>query len=82
METLIVKVEGQENISFLITLLHKFDFVTVVKDKIEYNSLNSISNKIPIQWAKSKPSISDFAGIWEDRDITISKLREKAWKRS
>lgn len=37
---------------------------------------------LPILWGKGKPDISDFAGIWKDKDITIETLREKAWKRN
>jgi len=32
---------------------------------------------------KKKPSsldLSNFSGMWEDRDITQESLREKAWK--
>ncbi len=28
----------------------------------------------------SKIDFSEFAGMWKDRDITIEKIREKAWK--
>ncbi len=37
---------------------------------------------LPIIWGKGEPEISDFAGIWKDRNITIEMLREKAWKRT
>jgi len=29
---------------------------------------------------KNKPNFDEFAGLWEDRDITIKDLRDKAWK--
>jgi hypothetical protein len=28
-----------------------------------------------------KDSLSSFAGMWKDRDITIESLRESAWKK-
>ncbi|MDP2894756.1 MAG: hypothetical protein Q8N78_10375 [Sulfurimonas sp.] len=28
-----------------------------------------------------KDSLSSFAGMWKDRDITIESLREAAWKK-
>ncbi len=28
-----------------------------------------------------KDSLSSFAGMWKDRDITIDSLREAAWKK-
>ncbi len=32
------------------------------------------------QLNKNKPNFDEFAGLWEDKDITIKDLREKAWK--
>ena len=43
--------------------------------KVKYKDL-------PIVWGKGKPDISDFAGIWKDKNITLETLREKAWKRN
>jgi hypothetical protein len=28
-----------------------------------------------------KESLSSFAGMWKDRDITVESLRESAWKK-
>jgi len=32
--------------------------------------------------AKEKDPFAGLDGIWEERDITVEELREKAWKRS
>ena len=39
---------------------------------------------LPITWpeGKTNPNIMDLAGIWKDKDITLEKLREKAWNRN
>ena len=39
--------------------------------------------KKDLQKKKNKPdttNLSDFAGMWRDRDITQESIREKAWK--
>ena len=32
------------------------------------------------QQEPKKVDFSEFAGMWKDRDISIEKIREKAWK--
>jgi hypothetical protein len=82
METLIVKVEGKKNASFLIQLLNNFRFVTEVNKENKQNVVDrGVFSDIPITWGTSKPSISDFDELWENRNITLQQLRDKAWKR-
>ena len=40
-----------------------------------------IKNNIEIPIINKNNKFSEFAGMWEDRDITIETIREKAWKR-
>ncbi len=83
METILIKVDNKENMSFLLNLLRKLNFIA----EIQQSTISKIGNlskyaSSPIQWAESKPSFSDFSGIWKDRQISLNQLREKAWKRS
>ncbi|MBN1925873.1 MAG: hypothetical protein JW798_08560 [Prolixibacteraceae bacterium] len=81
MDTIKIKIDGKQNMSFFINLIEKFKFIkeyTVISDKNQ-----KIDNvHIPIEWAKEKPSIDDFAGIWQNNPITIEEIRKKGWKRN
>ena len=81
METLVIKVDKKENVTFLRKLLKKLNFVVEVVEHETDPAKNTV-NEFPVEEPKSKPSIADFAGIWQKRDITLEKLREKAWKRN
>jgi len=82
MDTVTVKIEGQENVSFFINLLEKFNFVKEVsikkKKKKQFSELENPS----IEWAVKKPSINDFSGIWAENPVTLEEIRSKAWKRN
>ena len=82
MDTVTVKIEGQENVSFFINLLGKFNFVKEVSiNKKKKKQLEGFENP-PIEWAVKKPSINDFSGIWADNTVTLEEIRSKAWKRN
>ena len=82
MDTITIKIEGHENVSFFISLLEKFNFVK----GITVNREKALSNKgfedAPIEWADKHPSIDDFTGIWSNRSITLNDIRTKGWKRN
>ena len=81
-DTITIKIEGRENVSFFISLLEKFNFIkeiTVNKKKAKQST--SIEGA-PIEWAENHPSIEDFVGIWSDRTITLNDIRSKGWKRN
>ncbi len=62
MQTLTIKINDNNNVEFLIQLLKKFNFVAEIQtSKKRSNSFDDAH----IIWATGKPSISDFAGIWE-----------------
>jgi hypothetical protein len=82
METITVKIEGQENVSFFVKLLEKFNFVKEVSvNKKKNKQFKGVENP-PIEWAVQKPSINDFSGIWNDNPVTLEEIRAKAWKRN
>ena len=82
MDTITIKIEGRENVSFFISLLEKFNFIK----EITINNKKALQNKsieeAPIEWAENHPSIDDFTGIWSDHSISINDIRSKGWKRN
>ena len=82
METITIKIEGNENVSFFINLLQKFNFIKDIKVNKKKKSVNKILENAPIDWADKKPSIDDFNGIWKDNRITVNDIRTKGWKRN
>ena len=62
----------------------KDNFLNFIKT-LDYIDIRSISSDINISSSnKSKErrnKFSQFTSMWEDRDIDISTLREKAWKK-
>ena len=45
-------------------------------DYIEIKSQQNIKKNN----SEKKDKFKDFAGLWQDRDITLKDIREKAWK--
>jgi len=44
-------------------------------------TLNYIDIKDIVKEKKEKQDFLKFSGLWKDREIDVSKLREKAWKK-
>ncbi len=68
MTTITIHVRDQENANFVLRLLESLNIV----DDIETSTNERIENN------------DDFfalAGLWEDRDISIESIRERAWDR-
>ena len=82
METITIKIEGHENVSFFISLLQKFNFIKEISVNKKKALQNNGLDKAPIEWAEKNPSIDDFTGIWSDRSITLNDIRTKGWKRN
>ena len=80
MQTITVQIDDK-NVDFFIELLKKLNFNTQIQIA---NSIKKPTNKelaSSIRLPKGKPSINDFAGFWSDNPITLSQIREQAWKR-
>ncbi|OQX78331.1 MAG: hypothetical protein B6D61_05810 [Bacteroidetes bacterium 4484_249] len=59
------------------------DLKTEASDHDEHIAkLKKKYSDLPILWGEGIPSIDDLSGIWKDKEITIERLREKAWKRN
>jgi hypothetical protein len=75
MEQIVVQVKNKEKAKVLLELLAALDFVDSVR------SSETAENEVG-----SPPSeeVSDFfslAGLWQDRDVTLETIRQKAWPR-
>jgi len=67
--TLDIKNESMKD-SFL-NFVKTLDYIDIKSEQTtENNTLKDNKNKF-----------SEFAGMWEDSDISIEKIRDKAWKR-
>ena len=55
MDTITIKIEGRENVSFFISLLQKFNFIK----EVTVNKKKAVQNKnideAPIEWAEKHP---------------------------
>lgn len=73
METFILNIRNKAIAKDLENYLSKFNnSIKLIKLHISYK--NSKAEKT------EKGSFFDIAGIWEDSDITVKKIREKAWR--
>lgn len=46
-------------------------------DYVEIKSLENISS-MPVLSKENK--FKDFTGLWENKDVTLKSIRQKAWK--
>ena len=82
MEILTIKVDNRVNALFLRELLQKFQFVKAIEtEEKQKTGIKERYKNLPIHWATEKPVIEDFTNITE-RKLSLSEIREKAWKRN
>lgn len=72
METLIINIRNKKISKELIGYLSKHgDSINVIRlNSQKHSKINK----------KNTGSFFDIAGIWKDTDITLDKIREKAWR--
>ncbi len=58
----------------------KDNFLNFIKT-LDYVEIKEEEKIEVIQNKTSKDKFSQFAGMWENSDITIDSIRTKAWKR-
>ncbi|MDQ1264876.1 MAG: hypothetical protein QG635_25 [Bacteroidota bacterium] len=80
MESLTIFLKSEKEKLFLIELLKNLKISTQI-EKLSKENIHNKINEPEIMNNADKPRIEDFAGIWENREITLEKIREKAWKR-
>jgi len=56
----------------------KNKFLEFIKT-LDYVEIKEIKDNISVKDSK-KDKFSDFAGMWEDSNITQESIREKAWR--
>ncbi len=69
MEQIVVQVKDKHKAQMLYELLTALDFVNVVKTIEQKDE----ENQTPVT------DFFSFAGLWEDRDISLDSIRQKAW---
>ena len=74
METLIVNINKKSIADEITTILESYGETVKIFHLKNPDRFNSKKNK--------ESSLFDMTGIWENSDITLEKIREKAWKRS
>lgn len=75
MEQIVVQVKDKEKAKVLLEILAALDFV----DSVQATEAEEI-----ISDSKVPEKSSDFfslAGLWQNRDITLESIRQKAWPR-
>lgn len=75
MEQIVVQVRDKEKAKVLFDLLTALDFVDSV--------VTSETEEIEVKVAAQEEPLDFFslAGLWQDRDVTLESLRQKAWPR-
>ena len=79
MLSLTIKVNDKQNLDFLINLLSKFSFVEEIQSD---SKENLFSKNLPMRKAQGRPSINDFAGMWQENPKTLEQIGKNAWKRT
>ena len=82
MHTITITINDNKSVDFLVDLLSNFAFIENIKTDSVHDQLQEKEIINPIRPAIGKPSIDDFAGIWQSNPKTLGQIREKAWKRS
>lgn len=74
MTQILVQVKDQKKSNVLLELLKSLDFV---------DSVYTINKEVDTPISNEDDSLDFFsmAGIWEDREITLESIRQKAWRR-
>ncbi|MCB0212331.1 MAG: hypothetical protein KDJ52_23520 [Anaerolineae bacterium] len=75
MEQIIVQVRDKEKAKVLLELLAALDFVDSVK--------TTETAEVDIESLPMEEEVGFFslAGLWQERDITLEAIRQKAWPR-
>ena len=76
MQHIVVEVQDQEKAELLFALLNALDFVTFV-------STEDVQDENATQKGTGDRTEEFFtyAGLWAERDITITSIRQQAWPR-
>ena len=78
MPELIIKYKGAKALRALNDFAKYFDFIIEKPKSKNAPGDKDQKSSLPIEFA-SNPDITALAGIWKDKDITLSELRKNAW---
>ncbi len=73
MTRLHIKIKDNEKAIIVLNLLKQLPFVEIEE---------SVDEKTGKSGKGDKGSLSDLFGLWENRKITLSDIRKKAWARN
>lgn len=76
MEQIVVQVKDKEKARVLFELLSALDFVDSVR--------TSVTEELETTSTAQQIELFDFfslAGLWQDRDVNLESIRQKAWPR-
>ncbi len=76
MRHIVVEVQDQEKADLLYELLNALDFVTFVSTEA-MNDDNTREQSL----GKSSEEFFAYAGLWAERDVTFTSIRQQAWPR-
>lgn len=76
METIKITVRDKKHARMLADLARELNFVTSV-ESLEDDSVSAI----PKGKFSSDEEFLSMCGLWKDRDITVEKIREQAWRK-
>lgn len=75
MEQIVVQIRDKEKAKVLFELLAALDFVDSVQtSETEAAEMDSTAQEDQIDFFS-------LAGIWQDREVTLDSIRQKAWPR-
>lgn len=72
MEQIIIQVRNKDKAKILLEMLNALDFV---------ESVNASEIETEDSSMEESEDFFSFAGLWQDRDITLESIRQKAWPR-
>ncbi len=74
MEQITIQIKNKEKAEQLLEILKALDFVDLVDLKHAKEEIETVDRN-------SDDDFFSLAGLWKDRDITLTSLRQHAWPR-
>ncbi|GAB4418517.1 MAG: hypothetical protein Fur0044_14520 [Anaerolineae bacterium] len=75
MEQIVVQVRDKEKAKVLFELLTALDFV----DSVKTSETEDVEGKATVR--EEAADFFSLAGLWQDREVTLESIRQKAWPR-
>jgi hypothetical protein len=76
MQHIVVEVQDQEKADLLVEFLNALDFITFIStENVKDGNMQQRTVKDRTQ------EFFSYAGLWAERDISITSIRQQAWPR-